>query len=285
MDPETLAIDDIPQIAWTASADGRMLRFNREWYEYSGVNSQASATSDALEKRWWTAVDRDDRERGRRQLLDGLKTHAGFALELRLRRADGVGRWFRLSVSPLDGAHAGAARWLGICTDIDDYKRQGHQFAFLALAGEVLAESLDLQTTLNRLLGIIVPEFADWAAIDLFDEDDRLETVAAIHADAEKARLVRRLVGRHTHDLGYEPMIAAALRTGRPIVLGEVRAEMLKKAAAPNLLGVILELAPRSGVTIPLRTRGRTIGSLVAYWSKTPRRYKDGDLPLFEELT
>jgi anti-sigma regulatory factor (Ser/Thr protein kinase) len=48
---------------------------------------------------------------------------------------------------------------------------------------------------------------------------------------------------------------------------------------------VIRELEPRSAVTVPLRTRGRTIGSLVAYWSQTPRRYSDADLPLFEELT
>ena len=48
---------------------------------------------------------------------------------------------------------------------------------------------------------------------------------------------------------------------------------------------MIREMAPHSAVTIPLRARGRTMGSLVAYWSKTPRRYTEADLPLFEELT
>lgn len=283
MDSQTLAIDDIPQIAWIASSDGRILEFNREWYAYSGVKRRANATPAGLAKLWWATVDRADREDGRQRLLDGMKARDGFALELRLRRADGVDRWFRVCISPLDTAPV--AGWLGICTDIDDYKRQGQQFAFLALAGEVLAESLDLQATLNRLLGIIVPEFGDWAAIDLFDENDRPKTVAAIHANTEKTRLVRRLVGRYTHDPRYEPIIAKALLMGRPIILSDVRAESLKKAAAPNLLAVILELAPHSAVTIPLRVRGRTIGSLVAYWSETPRQYKDADLPLFEELT
>ena len=85
-------------------------------------------------------------------------------------------RWYRLSASPFDAARDDGGSWLGICTDIDDYKRQSQIFSFLAQAGEVLAESLDLQATLNRLLAIIVPEFADWAAIDLFDENDRLKT-------------------------------------------------------------------------------------------------------------
>ena len=113
-------------------------------------------------------------------------------------------------------------------------KRQGQQFAFVARAGEALAESLDLETTLRRLLAIIVPAFGDWAAIDLFDDNDRLKTVAAIHADPEKSRLVKRLVGHYTHNPRYEPTIAAALRIGRPMIIETVREELLEKAAAPH---------------------------------------------------
>jgi PAS domain S-box-containing protein len=279
-----LAIDNIPQIAWTATPDGRIESLNRAWYEYVGRRPRASATPSSFEKHWWAAVVDDDRERARQELVDGINGNVEFRSELRLRRADGIDRWFRIDLSPLDNPGE-ATGWIAICTDIDDYKRQGQQFAFVAKAGEALAESLDLQATLERLLAIIVPEFGDWAAIDLFDDNDRLKTVAAIHADPEKVRLVKRLVGRYTHNPKYEPAIAEALRMGRPMVIGAVREELLEKAAAPNYLAAIRELAPRSTVTIPLRTRGRTIGSLVAYWSQTPRRYSEADLPLFEELT
>jgi len=279
-----LAFDDLPQIAWLAARDGRLLQFNREWNAYTGRKRDSNATPAEPDKQWLAVVHRDDRERCRQALLEGMKRGVEFELELRLRRANGTHRWFRLNVSPLQRKRKEAA-WLGICTDIDDYKRQGQRFAFLAQAGEVLAESLDFEATLNRLLGIIVPEFGDWAAIDLFDEDDRLKTVAAIHADPEKSRLVKRLVGRYTHDARYEPTIAAALRTGRAVVIGEVNAKALKRVAATSLLPVIRELAPRSAVTIPLRTRAGTIGSLVAYWSERKRRYTDADLRLFEELT
>jgi len=283
---QTLAFDEIPEIAWTATRDGRMLQFNREWREYAGLRTRSNAAAATLEKAWWAAVHRDDREFVHQALVGEMQAATPFELELRLRRADGMDRWFRLFVSPLDGENGDGASWLGLCTDIDDYKRQGELFAFLAEAGEVLAESLDLQATLNRMLAIIVPEFGDWAAIDLFDDDDeRLKTVAAIHADPEKTRLVKRMVGRYTHNPRYEPAIAAALRMGRPIVIRDVNAELLKKAAAPNLFPAIRELGPRSAITVPLRTRGRTIGSLVAYWCETPRRYSDADLPLFEELT
>ncbi len=271
MDSPALAIDDIPQIAWIATKNGRLQQLNRAWRSYAG------------RKHWWSAVPRDDLEIAQEALQGGIAGGSPFALELRLRGADGIERWFRVFVSPIGGN--GEAGWLGVCSDIDDYKRQGQLFAFLAQAGEELAESLDLQATLSRLLRIIVPDFGDWAAIDLFDEDDRLKTVAAIHADPEKSRLAKRLVGRYTHDPRFEPVIAEALRRGRPMIIGEVNVELLKKAAAPKLFPVIRAMAPRSGVTIPLRARGRTIGSLVAYWSERPRRYSDADLPLFEELT
>ena len=100
-------------------------------------------------------------------------------------------------------------------TDIDDYRNR-QRLAFLAKAGEVLAESLDLQTTLRRLLEIIVPEFGDWAAIDLLDERNRLKTVAAIHADPRKAAIVRQLCNRYNHKPEFERHVIDALRTRRP---------------------------------------------------------------------
>jgi GAF domain-containing protein/anti-sigma regulatory factor (Ser/Thr protein kinase) len=280
-----VSIDDIPQIAWTATSGGQILSFNRAWFKHVQRRRRSNATAASLDKQWWEAVHRDDRAPCWLALQSGVASRAGFELELRLLRADGMHRWYRLFVSPLDEAQHDGAGWLGICTDIDDYKHQGQIFAFLAQAGEALAGSLDLQATLNRLLAIIVPEFGDWAAIDLFDENDRLKTVAAIHADPKKMRLVKRLIGRYTHDRRYEPAIAAALRDGQPIVIREVKVEVLEKVATRQLLEVIRELEPRSAITVPLRTRGQTIGSLVAYWSQTPRRYAAVDLPLFEELT
>jgi PAS domain S-box-containing protein len=280
-----LELDAIPEIAWTATATGRIKRFNRRWYEYAGLRRSSRVSSEHLERLWTAAIHRDDRRSGREAFHDGIESGQAFSLELRLRRADRVARWFRVVVSPLDAARKHSEGWLAVCTDIDDYKRQGQQFAFIAKAGEILAESLDLQTTLERLLAIIVPEFGDWAAIDLFDDADRLKTVAAIHADRRKAPLVRRLVGRHNHNPQVEPDIAAVLRKNQPVVLREVSDEQIRKAAASDLLEVIRGLAPRSAVTVPLRTRGRTIGSLVAYWAETPRRYAPEDLPIFEELT
>ncbi|MFY9883548.1 MAG: SpoIIE family protein phosphatase [Candidatus Cybelea sp.] len=148
----------------------------------------------------------------------------------------------------------------------------------------MLAESLDLQTTLRRLLEIIVPEFGDWAAIDLLDEQNRLKTVAAIHADPRKASIVRQLCNRYNHKPEFEQHVIDALRTRRPWRMAQIDPALLEQAAASGISRVIRALNPRSTVTVPLRTRNDTLGSLVAYWAETPRRYEESDIPLFEEL-
>ena len=118
-----LAIATVPQTAWTATSGGRMLSFNRAWYERDGRRCTPNATPASLEKQWWAAVHRDDRARCRQALQSGVTSRAGFEFELRLLRAGGTYRWYRLFVSPFEEAQDDGAGSLGICTDIDAYKR------------------------------------------------------------------------------------------------------------------------------------------------------------------
>ncbi len=231
------AYDAIPEIAWTATRAGEIDWFNRAWYAYTGLKP----SNGDLGHRWVEAAHPDDRELGRQVLQNGRPPDGAAAGELRLKRADGVSRWFRVQVSPVGAPDGGDAR-LTICTDVDHYKRQGQRFAFIAKAGEILAESLDLETTLERLLSIVVPEFGDWAAIDLLDENDRLKTVAVIHADSRKLKLLKTLRDRYNHRPETEQRIVAILRENRPMILPEISDELIEQAAAPELLKTIRAL-------------------------------------------
>ncbi|MBV8373115.1 MAG: SpoIIE family protein phosphatase [Candidatus Eremiobacteraeota bacterium] len=279
-------LDAFPEIAWLLARDGRIAWFNRQWYEYTGQARVRVPSGADHSEQFRQAVDPADLAATQRALSDNVADNArDFALELRLRRADGVSRWFRVHLRAPSAAPEESDGWLAICIDVNDHKRQGQRFAFIARAGEALAESLDLQTTLERLLAIVIPDFGDWAAIDLFDEDGRLKTAAAIHADPRKTSLVKRLVARYNHNPNAETIIATALQRNRPLILNGVTRESIAKAAAPDLLEVLCSLSPHSAVTLPLRTRAGTIGSLVAYWAETPCEYSQEDLPLFAELT
>ena len=51
----------------------------------------------------------------------------------------------------------------------------GDQLAFLAEMSSLLASSLDYETTLENVAQLIVPQFADWCAVDVVGEDGSIQ--------------------------------------------------------------------------------------------------------------
>src|SRR5438270_5371828 len=82
-------------------------------------------------------------------------------LEARLRRADGVYRWFLFRVEPLHDAQGTIVKWYGTNTDIDDRKR-----AETLLAGE--NEILEMVAT-GKPLGVILDGLC--RLVDKFSSD------------------------------------------------------------------------------------------------------------------
>ncbi|MFO0983438.1 MAG: PAS domain S-box protein [Planctomycetota bacterium] len=108
----------IPQIVWTARANGELDYFNRRWFEYSGL---AVAESEGLQ--WQQAIHPDDLartvERWHAAVLDG----ESYEIEYRLRRRDGSYRWHLARGSPERDRAGNVSKWFGTFTDIDDQKR------------------------------------------------------------------------------------------------------------------------------------------------------------------
>lgn len=113
-----LAVDALPAMIWIASPDGRMEVPNRNWLEYTGLSVE-----ETLGDRWVAAVHPDDRS----QLLTTWKNHLESGqegeVEARLRRRDGVYRWFILRARPVRDASGTVLKWCGVNTDIEDHKR------------------------------------------------------------------------------------------------------------------------------------------------------------------
>ena len=155
---------------------------------------------------------------------------------------------------------------------------------FTARAGEALAESLNLSTTMQRVLELIVPAMADWAVIDLFDEQGRVRIDAMVHADPAMAPLAARLIGASTARPEFAEMIATALRAPHTQVNARLEPAVLAAMVLPEYREAILALDGRSSIIVPLRSGGRSLGALVAYWSSSPRTFGEEDVPLFEEI-
>jgi len=272
-------VDATAEIAWLGHADGTIAHVNARFVDYAGIDL-STALADSV-----NVIHPDDLEMVRSLWNAGLANGRLEEAVFRLRRAaDGRYRWHRARATAVRDEHGHIARWVGSVTDIDEQRRAATALEFVSKASAVLSQSLDLQETLDGLLDVIVPEMADWAAIDLLEEHDRLRTYAVTHADRSKQSLVDQLRGRYTHTPHFERRVSGLLRTASARVIAEVSDDMIFTAASPRLLPVIRSLRPRSTISVPLRSRGHTFGALAVYWSDSERTYAEEDIPVFEEL-
>ncbi len=163
-------------------------------------------------------------------------------------------------------------------------QRTRQKLDFLARASELLAQSLDVETTLQQLATFAVPRLADWCAVDLLS-DGEIKAVAVAHANPAKVELARELQRRHPADPDAPVAAPAVIRSGRSELHPAITEELLA-AAAPDdeALEIIRGLGLVSAMVVPLRARGRTLGALTLVAAESGRRFTSDDLEVAEDL-
>ena len=108
----------MPQIVWTAAADGRLEYFNQRWHEMTGA-----ADSVILDQSWLSMTHPEDQQKTRDAWLHSVTTGEPCEVEHRLRVANtGEYRWHLARAHPVRDASGAIIRWYGSCTDIQDQK-------------------------------------------------------------------------------------------------------------------------------------------------------------------
>jgi len=110
-------IDTIPALAWCARPDGSMEFLNKRWHDFTGLSP-----AETVDSGYRTAFHPDDREGGAEKCLDLFSGDGPAETEIRLRRHDGVYRWFLVRVAPLRDETGRISRWYGTSTDIHALK-------------------------------------------------------------------------------------------------------------------------------------------------------------------
>ena len=113
-----LIVDSIPGLVALLTVDGDVQFVNRQILEYTGK------TLEEL-KQWGTndTVHPDDLPRVIQVFSQSIASGSPYDIVQRLRRADGVYRWFQNKGCPLRDAAGSIIRWCVLLTDIDDLKR------------------------------------------------------------------------------------------------------------------------------------------------------------------
>jgi PAS domain S-box-containing protein len=108
--------DLVPQLIWTADADGAADYFNQRWVELIGASRE-----ELLLDGWQRFLHPDDRARTLELWTDAIRTGAEkYVVQHRLRSRDGSYRWFLSVGLPYRDSTNRIIRWFGSSTDIHD---------------------------------------------------------------------------------------------------------------------------------------------------------------------
>ncbi|MEA2711371.1 MAG: hypothetical protein QOF78_3972, partial [Phycisphaerales bacterium] len=176
--------DAMPQIVWTADAEGRLEYFNRRWTTYTGLPVDRS-----LGDNWAAVLHPDDLEPSMKLWKHAVKTGEAFQNEHRFRRADGEYRWQLARGVPVRDDDGKTVRWFGTCTDVDDYKRaeQAIKESRDALAAANNAKDQFLAVLSHELRTPLMPVLMTVQGL----QDDKTPTPAAL---ADGLDVIRRNV-------------------------------------------------------------------------------------------
>jgi len=111
-------IETIPSMAWSAAPDGSADFFNQRWLAYAGLTAgQAQGWG------WTVAVHPDDLNALVDYWREIMVSGQSGEVEARLRRFDGVYRWFLFRATASLDDNGRVVKWYGTNTDIEERKR------------------------------------------------------------------------------------------------------------------------------------------------------------------
>ncbi len=207
--------------------------------------------------------------------------------EFRMRHADGGWRWLRSRDKVFSrGPDGRALELVGTARDVTERHYAAERERLLTSVSDLLAGSIDYDTTLASIAKLIIPAFADWCTVDIVTEDGSLNAALIAHADPSKVEWATALREQYPPDPNLPLGAPQVIRTGRPEIYSEITDEQLQLAARGDeqQLRLLQQVGYRSIMVLPLTTRGRTLGAITFVSTSATRRYDQHDLELAREI-
>jgi PAS domain S-box-containing protein len=240
-----------------------------------------------------------------RRIAKALADEEHLVITLLNHRQDGTAFWNELSLSPVyDGAGV-LTHFVGIQADVTprvlaEQERAAHlaaeraartdaeqaqsRLALLAEATSMLAATLDVEQSLNRLADLTVPVLADVCTIHLV-EPGGPRRVSSKHVDPRKSALLQVVEERQDQGINERSATARVLAGGPPVLLPELPDDYLdSRVDDPELAEAFRQLAIRSAIVVPLRARQQVLGALALFTSDSGRSYGQDDLSTAADL-
>jgi PAS domain S-box-containing protein len=261
--------ESVPLLVWTTGLSGQLEYANQRFLDYAG------RTLDQLRQRDpQSALHPDDEESFQDVWQRALETGAPLQFEYRLRRADGVYRWFLARGLPVyEGGKI--QRWVGSCTDIEEQKRSEERQRFLAEAGALLSSSLDYPSTLSAIARLAVPLLADACVFEVLGASGAPETLAA--STGEAVHLIHtRLLRLRGEWLSHQQIARLVRQAGAPLRASDEDGTPAVQAADSD--------EPLDWLVVPIVTHQRVLGTITLLSFQPTTRFEPPDVRAAEDL-
>lgn len=192
----------------------------------------------------------------------------------------GTGNWAELHCYPLpDGGLA--TQW----KNITQRKKAEEAAMYLAKASELLASSVDYESTLAEVTRLFVPHFADWAGVNVVGDNGQARQIAVAHVDPSKIEWAHELNKRYPPDINAMTGVPQVIRTGKAEFYPNIPDEMLVAGAVDDEhLRIIRQLGFKSAIVVPLATPQKVFGAITVVSAESGRTYTEQDLEFLSEL-
>jgi PAS domain S-box-containing protein len=268
-----LAIDKMPALAWNTLADGSHEIFNKQWHDYTGI-----AAPDAVDGQWIAAFHPDDLAIVVKTWKHIRETGESSEVEARMRRFDGVYRWFLLRASPFRDEEGNIVKWYGTNSDIDDLKQAEGLLAGEKCLFEMIATGHSLPAILDALCRI-VEELSGGSptSILLLDKEGKhLRSGAAPNLPASYTKAVDGIaIGPSAGSCG-----TAAYRKEKVLV-----SDIANDPLWADYRAVALENGLRACWSTPIMSSNGAVLGTIAMYARQPRQITSRENGIIEQFT
>ncbi|MCE9668853.1 GAF domain-containing protein [Myxococcus stipitatus] len=158
------------------------------------------------------------------------------------------------------------------------------RLALLAEASRVLADaSLEPPAVMDRLCGLVVPLLGAACTLRLLSEDGLWLRTVASAASTPEARLLFQTLNPAALRADEGPS-AEVLRTGEALRMLDSDPEELRRLVPPQQQGLLDHFTFTRLMLLPLRARGRGLGTLTVWRDSAARPLESGEQLLLQEL-
>ena len=269
------------QMGWTTNADGEVVDDVPALRQYTGQ------TFDEMRGWGWSkALHPDDVEITLAVWRKAVEEKQGYETEYRLRRHDGVYRYFLARGVPILNDDGSVREWVGTCIDITERRKQEEELRklnrtlrALSRSNEALMRAEEESAFLEEVCRIVVQDCGYamvWIGYASDDEDKTVRPVA--HAGFAEGYLETLNLTWADRERGRGPT-GTAIRTGKPILC----TDMLTDPRFEPWRDEAIRRGYASSLALPLLDGGRAFGAVTIY-STQPDPFSEEEIELLSEM-